>query len=285
MKRLLLPILLVLFGMATMMAALAWRSPSTYDVSQAVMDFPLMSWDAYRTIAKDVTPPVILENSMPHGAVLIFGAEHRNDPNHPQFTALEEAFEQFSPTIVLVEGRLGFLLPGLMNPTETYGESGHLVQLAKRANLPVYTWELPREQELSSLKLRYNDQQVALYLLLRPFSGAANSEEAERKMTALIKDRGNRPGISGIVTNLDDFDHVWRLHSGVSLNWRTLNGIHNAPGLLGEMFEYGNDIRDIHMLNIVCELTAQGERVMVTAGWSHAVRISQAISGMEQKLP
>ena len=59
-------------------------------------------------------------------------------------------------------------------------------------------------------------------------------------------------------------------------DWRDLTGVYGAPGFLGEMFEYANDIRDQNMLNIVRELLEEGERVMVTMGWSHAVRIEAA---------
>jgi hypothetical protein len=39
--------------------------------------------------------------------------------------------------VALVEGRLGFLLPGFMDPVAAYGETGAVAALARADGLPV----------------------------------------------------------------------------------------------------------------------------------------------------
>ena len=67
---------------------------------------------------------------------MIFGAEHMKDPTHIQNKDIEIAFNDFKLTIVLVEGRLGFLIPYLMNPVKGFGEMGLAAGLAKKIIYP-----------------------------------------------------------------------------------------------------------------------------------------------------
>ncbi|MEM9600036.1 MAG: hypothetical protein AAF926_03350, partial [Pseudomonadota bacterium] len=122
----------------------------------------------------------------------------------------------------------------------------------------------------------------ALYLLLRPYSGSDETslETARDRMSGIIADRGNRPGIAGVISSQEDFETAWHAEFPDGPVWHTMRGIYGGPGLIGEMFEYGNDIRDQHLLNIIRELTDDGQRVMATVGWSHAVRVEPALNEM-----
>ncbi|XUU59622.1 hypothetical protein ACRAQ6_08510 [Erythrobacter sp. HA6-11] len=249
-----------------------------YELDSAKQEFSLLSWSDYRERAADYDLPIILEAEAGQGAFLFFGAEHSNDPSHPQFARLEEAFARFAPTAVIVEGRQGPLFAPFMDPIETYGESGALTQLARGEGAKAYIWELERDEEVALLQDKFSEEQVAIYLLMRPFPGGASQSEAEGSLSAIIDDRKGRPGINGVIGSLEQFDAAWDRNLLSGEDWRELNGVYGAPGFLGEMFEYGNDIRDQHMLNIVRELLEQDERVMVTMGWSHAVRVEPAMT-------
>ncbi len=282
-KKLALTIAMLFIVGAGFLAATAWYPTPNYELTSARQTYPLMTWDEYEQRAADIEPPVTLEGTIGQGAAYLFGAEHSNDPSHPQFRALDAAYRDFEPTVVIVEGRPSFLLPQFMDATENYGESGRLIELAKQDNVPAYSWELSREEEVDLLKAKFTAQQTAIYLLMRPFSGGNSASEAEQDMAAIIDDRGHRPGMDGTVSNLDEFQALWDQEFNQGEDWRELNGIYGAPSFLNDMFEYGNDIRDQKLLNIVRELTEKDERVMVTMGWSHTVRIEGAFAEMRDQ--
>lgn len=287
MKRFAIALTALLALTVAYVAILAWRTPPSYDLDTRYVDYPLLSWDAYEVAAQSMTPPLVRKMSNGTGEALIFGATHSSDPTHPQFIELDRQFDAFDPDIVLVEGRMGFFLPPFMDPIRSYGESGALAAKAKRGDLALYTWELCRACEPEQLRKRFSDRQVALYLLLRPYSGSQDitPEAARDRMSRIIADRGHRPGVINVIGNIDDFDAAWVAEFPEGKSWHAMRGIYNSTGFLNDMFEYGNDIRDQHLLNVIRTLTDEGKRVMVTVGWSHAVRIEPALELMAASNP
>ena len=151
MKKAILSLLGLTACLVLILAGTAWYPIDRYELDSAKQSFPLMEWVDYKKVAQEVQPPVVLQADLAKGSALLFGAEHTDDPAHHQFTALGEAFHEFAPTLVVVEGRPSVLLPLFMDPIETLGESGLLIKLAKERNLPVFSWELSREEEASLL--------------------------------------------------------------------------------------------------------------------------------------
>lgn len=283
MKRLALVLTVLLAVAIAYVALMAWRSPPTYDLNTDYVDYPLLSWDTYETVARTVEPPIVYHMSAGTGEALIFGATHSSDPTHLQFAELNRQFDQFKPDVALVEGRMGFVLPPFMDPAQSFGESGALAAKAKRAGLALYTWELCRACEPELLRKRFSDRQVALYLLLRPYSGrkGVSPQAARQRMSSIIADRGKRPGIKGVIKDIEAFDAAWSAEFPDGENWHAMQGVHASSGFLKDTFEYGNEIRDQHLLNVIHTLTKDGKRVMATVGWSHAVRIEPALKIME----
>ncbi len=260
----------------------AWRAPDGFPMADDLhVDYPLLSWAEYAKIAREISPPVIKRlDDYQAGAFLLFGAEHRNDPAHPQFDALRTQWNDFNPTVALIEGRLGFLLPPLMDPIKNYGESGLVTQLARKKGIPVYSWEFSKSDETNGLLREHTKDQVAMFLILRPFLGRADrmqSKDADRQVAGLIKERGGLTGISGAIGTLGDLERIWVRDFANETNWRELKFGPGLPGYLGELFERSNDLRDEHLLSIVDRLTQRGERVFVSCGWSHVVRIEAAL--------
>lgn len=269
-----LGLLLVLIGMVYLVA---WRSPATLPRTEDGQTYALMSWDDYRTVAGQYQAPVMREVApLGNGAALFFGAEHSGSIDHPQFAALELAFETFQPSVVLVEGRLGFLLPGAMDPVETYGESGFAVAQSRRRGLSYFSWELDKADEIAALRERFSQEQVSLFIIMRPFlaNNWPNQERSpEDRLAHYIRDRGNRPGIEGAISRVEDIEAIWARDFEGEADWRELRFGTHLPSYLGELFEHANDVRDAHMLDQVMRLTDEGERVLIVAGWSHVVRI------------
>jgi pheromone shutdown protein TraB len=49
------------------------------------------------------------------------------------------------------------------------------------------------------------------------------------------------------------------------------------------MFNYGNILRDQHMCSAIAELIDRGERIILTAGSGHAVRIENTLKSVIQR--
>src|SRR5262245_4146884 len=98
-----------------------WRSPGYYAQALAVSPaeqriIPMVQYSE--------------EHRRPYayrqGDVVIFGAEHKPASVDQQLREIDEMWRDLRPTVALVEGRLGFLAPGFMDPVKHYGESGHV---------------------------------------------------------------------------------------------------------------------------------------------------------------
>ncbi len=257
----------------------SWRSPDTFPISKdRRVEYALVSWEEYDTAAAKIKPPYLFRvDPLKEGAVFLFGAEHGRLPGDAQFRMIIKTWEEFQPTIALVEGRMGFLLPYLMDPVETFGESGQVAALARKARLPLFSWELSKKDEIAALRRTHSREQVALFIILRPYWGSVENnfrlQNADEIVSSLIKDRGDRVGIRGTITSIEDIDRIWARDFPTESDWRDTGFGTSMPGYTGELFEQANNVRDEHMLSTIMDLTGKGERVYVSAGWSHVVRI------------
>ena len=60
-------------------------------------------------------------------------------------------WKAFKPTVALVKGCLGSLIPVLMDPVRHLGQMMAVNALACRDGIPVYSWEPSREAEIARL--------------------------------------------------------------------------------------------------------------------------------------
>ncbi|WP_306251720.1 hypothetical protein [Parvularcula sp. IMCC14364] len=260
----------------------AWRSPETFSISaDRDNSYALMSWQDYEVKAAEILPPYILQKEpFNEGAAFFFGAEHGRLPGDSQYRLIQKTWDEFGPTVALVEGRLGFLFPYFEDPTEKFGEPGFVAQLARRNDVPHYSWELSKSDEIALLREKYSKEQVALFIILRPYWGSVETIRlpgADDIVTGLIEDRGTRQGIEGAISSVADIDRIWERDFPDAADWRDQSFGLALPGYFSGLFVDANNIRDTHMLNTVMELTENGERVYVAAGWSHVVRIQPVL--------
>jgi len=259
------------------MGAIAWRRVPEYAPAQASPDAGLvLSGSAYST---DHPTPYVYEVPRHSGAVLIYGAAHIKDPAHPQAEDIRGKWEAFAPTVALVESRLGVMFPMLMDPVRTFGEPGLVHALARRAGVPTYTWEPPVGVVVrSALDQGMTREQAGLRFVLMPYfsnlrHGRPGNPEAFVRDT--FRDRMRWPGIEGVFADLDAMQAAWDREFPEGPDWRDVSDEYGLPGGLGAADL--NLPRDLHMLAIIDEMTAQGERVFVVCGSSHAVKVEPAL--------
>lgn len=250
-----------------------WRSPGYYlDVEPAPGEARIISLRDYQD---DHSVPYVYES----GNVMIFGADHSRDPKHPQFAQIDQAWRRFDPTVALVEGRLGFLVPGLMDPVREFGETGRVNALAKRDDVPSYSWEVPWERIATELTRSYPPEQVALFFVLRPYFGQVRQGKPDSpdKYVEEYLHRASIPALDGTIRTVADIDRIWRRDFAGEPDWRDVSDEQPLAGYLNAVAEAVDGPRNRHLVRLVHTLASRGERVFVVCGASHAVQIEPAL--------
>jgi len=252
-----------------------WRSPK-YFLETNICDHSdlILPSAGYGALAASHARPFIIRED----SVLVYGSEHSKDPDDPQNETIEDAFNTFSPTVVVVEGRLGFLIPYCMDPITKFGEMGKAAQLARRRNLPVYSWDAPKSEQLTELLETFDPEQLALKEILNPYFSNlrfGKPDSPERYVEASL-DRAAWVGVQDQITSVSDIDRIWQRDFPLEDDWRDTNDQWELPGYLSEIAEASNDIRNQHLLCVIKTLVSQGERVFVICGSSHAVCLQNA---------
>lgn len=289
MKRVLLFFgLLLIVALLLIRCNLIWTSPKSYlPEKQFQIKQTIMSLEEYTKSGLINNHPrpysFQIENKLSKGAVCVVGLDHTKDPQNQQLVEIENQWVTFRPTVALVEGRLGFLFSWAQDPVRTLGEGGMTAKLAKSNGVKLYSWEPEREAEIEYLLTRFDPIHIAAFYCLRPYRGnysELSKDEANRVMKNLIAERTNRRGIQGSLTSVEQLDSLWKADFPQLEDWRTYKHPRNGwpTGILEEIADATNSVRDEHMCNSILDLVRKGERVFITMGASHAPRIEKALN-------
>jgi hypothetical protein len=228
-----------------------------------------------------------IESKKTKGAVSVFGAEHTFDPNHQQFPVMKESWDKFNPTMAMVEGNLDLILTWFFNPVKASGEGGYTQKLAKKKGVKLYSWEAGRDAEMDYVLQKFDPKHVAVFYCLRPYQNKWNQfsqEEQDNKMEGLIAKRTNYKNLKGVISSVAQVDSLWKADFPALPSWRTYKHPHNGwpGGILEQIADETNMVRDVHMCQSIIELVNKGERVFISMGSSHAPRIEKTLRGMIQ---
>lgn len=248
---------------------IAWKSPKYYVVQQPPA--APASFLPFKDYTVNHPKPYIVQKNN----LVVFGAEHTRDPNHAEIALIEAKWNELKPTVALVEGRLGFLLPGLMDPVENLGEGGKVKELAHRDDVPLYNWDLSKEALANNLKTRFSAEQIALAQILNPYFSNLRFGRPSNPQDLLLFDRAKYVGLQDSLKTVEDIDRTWKKYFP-ALDWRDVSDEGPLPGYLADMMTAGNDLRNQQLIAAINELTAKGERVFVACGSSHAVCVAPA---------
>ncbi|MHC5024671.1 MAG: hypothetical protein ACYTGG_12325 [Planctomycetota bacterium] len=264
---------------------ICWRSPPFYSYDRAAaLPVPILSMAEYGDLSPVHARPFVVQiEADGDGAVLLFGAEHTRDPGDPQLESIEAGWAAFRPTVALVEGRLGFFIDGVHDPVERYGESGFVNALARRAGLPVYSWEPPRVREIEIVLRAFPPRRVALFYVLRPyFSNLRHGgiDDPDGYVQPFLERRTAYRGLEGTLASVAEIDAMWQADFAGLPDWRETSDEYGLPGYLAEIAAAGNAARDEHFAQVIIDLVRRGERVYAIAGSSHAVKLDAALRAL-----
>jgi len=208
------------------------------------------------------------------GALLFFGSLHTKDTAHPQMSALSRAWEEFHPTVALVEGRMGFFVGTATQGVGVFGEGAAVYARAEDAGIPIYTLEPPLAVEVEALGAIGDRTQVGLFRVLSGYMSARRGGPvSDFKIGRLLSKRA-APLTDALPTiaALDaEFARLVPEYDG----WRDMPEEAMWPGRtdtwLNLMATRGNEVRDEHFVRVMLDLVERGERVLAIAGRSHTV--------------
>jgi hypothetical protein len=263
-------------------STLFWRSPDYYtDYGTIELAAPILTSEEYGELVNTHPRPYIVElQTQTSGALLLYGSEHTQDPNDPQIADIQTRWNGFQPTVALVESRLGFFIQGFQNPVEEYGEMGWAFALARKYDVPVYTWEVPRELEIQYVLEDFPKEQVALFYVLRPYFSNfryGKPDDPNKVAEGYVRERSNYQGIENEITSVEQIDAIWQRDFPNDSDWRDTSDQFGLPGYLGEIAALSNQVRDEHFARVILDLVQKGERVFAIAGSSHAVKLESTL--------
>ena len=278
-------VFLLLWGLfAAWLLGTAWYEVPRYQPSDRPSAVSrIMTSDQYAQVVDTHPRPYVYQRSIAPGAVLIFGATHTKNPDDNQFATMRRRWNDFRPTLLLVESDLGMLFPAFMDPVTTFGEVGFAHALAREHHVETLSWE-PTDETLllSVIEQGFSKEAVALRWVLTPyFSNLRHGrpDHPERLVQDTLGDKANVAPIRGTITSIDDVRSQWTRLFPDGPAWQDVSDEFGLPGELGDM-DF-NKARDEHLVACLAEFVGKGERVFVVSGSSHAVKIEPAVLALE----
>ncbi len=292
-KKTLLGIFLLILAVGIFLFYFAWRSPDYFEgLAGCNFAMPPIRMTEYDSVLQIHPRPFIIDINASQknpkwGKVLFYGASHTRDPKDKQIADIEKRWDSFDPNVCLVEGRLGFLIPGLMDPVEKYGEMGFVYKLARRDGVEDFTWEEPLNNEITSVLRKFKPEQAAMFYILRPYFSNirfGKPENPDEYVKGFIEKRTQHPALQNTIKTVGDIDAIWnREFRGVDKNgnaikdWRETSDEYGLPLWLGDVSAESNFVRNEYLACLIITLVKQGKRVFVIGGSSHPVCIERTL--------
>ena len=200
---------------------------------------------------------------------------------------MKENWDRFNPTTALVEGNLDLILTWFFNPVKASGEGGYTQELAKSKGIKIYSWEPGIEAEMDAILEKHDPFHVAVFYCLRPYQNRwdqFSKASQDSKMAHLIAERAQYKTLRGTLTSVEQVDSLWKADFPSLPSWRSYKHPENGwpDGMLKQIAEETNMVRDVNMCRAIIELVNKGERVFISMGASHAPRIEGTLRGMIQ---
>ena len=241
----------------------------------------------YEEVAK--TPhsfPYVIELRAGRGALLYFGAQHKNDPKHPQNEQIQRLWKSFRPSIAFNEGGDPPTLKVAEEAISRFGEPGLVRFLAARDNVPVRSLEPDRGQEVATLLKSYTPEQLKVFYALRQipaYRRGKNDETLDERVEFTLKLLSNVRGLEGVPHTLAELgESSSRLMPNLK-DWREVPdswfdpGYIQPPSYLNEVSRASSRFRDEYMVNLLINEVKQGKRVFAVVGGSHVVMQERAL--------
>jgi hypothetical protein len=227
-------------------------------------------------------------------ALTLIGAVHSRETADPQFARIAAAFAASRPTVALFEGPDRGAAASAEETIRTRGESGYLRFLAGQAGIPARSLEPAPPQQIGALLREFPLDQVLLFFTLREtvrlrereqLSGAA----LDAAVAALLQRMQPLAASAGLALPFAD---ILGLEAAAARywprrDWRALPADWFSPladdaqtggVFLGAINRADSTNRNRHMVRLLAEAVAAGERPFAVIGRNHVPMQAPALA-------
>lgn len=221
------------------------------------------------------------------GSLCYIGAEHLDQPHHPQFKKIEKEWLKFGPSIALYEGPDRGIAESDSITISKFGESGYVRYLAKQKGIPTKSLE-PNTADLYQYLTSKKDQLlVDLYMLskeamrLRTRKGLKKAE-LEKELTTMLGMVDKMLGRRISIQSLQQLEVEFEKQFGKTYAWWEapadwFDPQSDSNRVTNQLATLSTEYRDIYMVKLISDLVNQGEKVFAVVGRNHVPLQEQAI--------
>jgi hypothetical protein len=213
----------------------------------------------------------------------MFGAQHTNDPSHPQLGEVERLWREFRPQVAFSEGGIRPAARSLDDAVTRFGEAGLLRLLADRDHVALRNLEPQEDEEAAVLAPQFQPGQVKLFYVLRNISSGAPADgrSLEERRRAALESARQRQRLSGPPNSLKELDAAAARLLPELMDWHSIPRSWfdptRAETFLNEIARRSSDYRNCYMIPLVVQAVREGKRVSVVVGGTHVVMQEEAL--------
>lgn len=256
----------------------------------------LITFKEYSTIKHE--RPYFYSVTSANQVLYYFGAEHKKDPEHPQFELLNVKWQDFltktrgGKAVVFYEEKVNEKnLTSLSQAIEQHGESGAIVYWANKEHVPCVRPEPTIKDEVEELLKNFSADEIFYFYIMR---GIASWQRTalRKEFNEFIETNIKRYREDLSWENFDfSFETVKRTHRyifGKELDLADTAFIAKIPNPIYDESNINNiarassTIRNITILHNIENYWQEGYNVFVVYGASHAVMQERALKHVEK---
>ena len=223
--------------------------------------------------------------------MLFFGTRHNFDPASAQRTELTRLFEQFAPTLLIVEGGAWPVATSADEAVRKYGEMGLVTFLAAKRGIRVASFDADFHAELLVVSQQFPAEVVKTYYVARlvpQLKAASGTTPSAAEIEKLLRssDYSSTGDSSQAPATIDAFDRSVRSAVPGLKDWTALEYEHVAgidrfnpehKEMLNRVATASQKFRDQTLADLLLQALHNNDRVVVVAGLSHMLGVMQLV--------
>lgn len=242
--------------------------------------------------------PYVLLYETRAGALLFFGSDHVNDPDHEQTEQITNHWSHFGPTLALNEGGHPPTERTAEEAVSRHGESGLVRFLAARDEVAVDTLEPSYARQVQVLISEgFTPTQIKVFYILRQvpqMRGMDSGSVPEGRAEEIITYFSTIEGLEGRPATLRELEEACRRMLPEFPSWAEVPQAwfdpvyERPPTILNRVSRATSEYRDERVVDLLVASTQRGERVFAVMGASHVVIQEPVLAtrlGLPRRLP
>ena len=273
--------------------ALTGYSPATLAQSNSsACESKLISYQNWKE--SSTTDWSLVLASQNGGSLHYIGASHSDDAAHPQFAAIQKAWETQKPTLAFFEGPDRGVAETESETIKKMGESGYVRFLAKIQGIKTQSLEPGPQDEVNYLLSlnRFTPEQIKLFFILREASRLRErkgmDEEQIKATIAQLLQKANSmiPAFASVLPDVESLQPAYEKYWSAPSNWWEAPTKWFTPGGKGEetggkftndINRFSSEFRDLYMYRLLTNAVLKGEKVFAVVGRNHVPMQAEAI--------